>query len=217
MPIAPNACFQVPPAPARRLRHNNPSGKIPLLSSGKSALSLCPSHPARGADRDRHDTRCGMRWTRTAAADERHRCVRRSRVVPTPRRWRQVGRRPCGAAGDGGKKARSPGRARSKSSDHRAGKAGLLPPNLYARVRFLLRNLRTRPRVRRAPGLPRALPMRGQRKARTRMRRDKAESYAVEIICSRHRPARPGDPVVQRRWRSNREAAAYGIPRLRGV
>src|ERR1700732_4793790 len=37
---------------------------------------------------------------------------RQSRVVLTPRRWRQV----CGGnfAGDGGKKARSPGRVRSK-------------------------------------------------------------------------------------------------------
>jgi hypothetical protein len=51
--------------------------------------------------------------------DERHRSVRRSRVVPTPRRWRQV----CSCASiqldrarasDGGKKARSPRRARYK-------------------------------------------------------------------------------------------------------
>ena len=55
-------------------------------------------------------------------ADERCCSVRRSRVVLTPRRWRQV----CGvasaqpgldktlSAGDGGKRARSPGRARRK-------------------------------------------------------------------------------------------------------
>src|SRR6202021_3179626 len=39
-------------------------------------------------------------------------CGRRSRVVLTPRRWRQVGGRD--SAADGGKKARSPGRARNK-------------------------------------------------------------------------------------------------------
>jgi hypothetical protein len=55
-------------------------------------------------------------------ADERCCCGRRSRVVLTPRRWRQV----CGgfidrtgsdktiSASDGGKQARSPGRARRK-------------------------------------------------------------------------------------------------------
>jgi hypothetical protein len=37
---------------------------------------------------------------------------RRSRVVLTPRRWRQVSR--INSRGDGGKKARSPGRARRK-------------------------------------------------------------------------------------------------------
>jgi hypothetical protein len=39
---------------------------------------------------------------------------------------------------DGGKKARSPGRARNKLVNHRAGKAGLPPLNLYARVRFFV-------------------------------------------------------------------------------
>jgi hypothetical protein len=46
------------------------------------------------------------------AADESVPCGRRSRVVLTPRRWRQVGER--NFIGDGGKKARSPGRARNK-------------------------------------------------------------------------------------------------------
>src|SRR3984885_12357195 len=39
-------------------------------------------------------------------------CGRRSRVVLTPRRWCQVGER--NFTGDGGNKARSPGRARNK-------------------------------------------------------------------------------------------------------
>jgi hypothetical protein len=37
---------------------------IPLSPSGKSVVSLRPSHPTRGAARDRHETRGGMRWTR---------------------------------------------------------------------------------------------------------------------------------------------------------
>ena len=36
------------------------------------------------------------------------------------------------------------------------------PPNLYARVRILLHLLHTRPRVRRAPGLPCALVFEGK-------------------------------------------------------
>jgi hypothetical protein len=63
-------------------------------------------------------TGCGGRG---CAFDERRGSVRRSRVVLTPRRWRQVGG--CASiqtdrarypAGDGDKKARSPGRARYK-------------------------------------------------------------------------------------------------------
>jgi hypothetical protein len=45
------------------------------------------------------------------AKDEGATCGRLSRVVLTPRRWRQVGGIP---AGDGGKQARSPGRARNR-------------------------------------------------------------------------------------------------------
>src|SRR6266849_8834476 len=55
-------------------------------------------------------------------ADERRCCVRRSRVVLTPRRWRQVRGVKSAQPGldktyplsDGGKQARSPGRARRK-------------------------------------------------------------------------------------------------------
>ena len=52
----------------RQLRQINPSGKISLNPSGKSLLQTRPSHPARGAYRDRHETRDGMRWTRAASA-----------------------------------------------------------------------------------------------------------------------------------------------------
>src|SRR5665647_2851447 len=56
-----------------------------------------------------------LRWDAVdakRARDERARGGRRSRVVLTPRRWREVGGKY--PAGDGGKKARSPGRARYK-------------------------------------------------------------------------------------------------------
>src|SRR6266480_7988191 len=81
---------------------------ISLHPSGKSSLQLLPSHPTRGAYHDRHErgVECGGRGSVLRAtglqgrstrfvsdqrhADERCCCVRRSRVVLTPRRWRQV-------------------------------------------------------------------------------------------------------------------------------
>ena len=45
--------------------------------------------PARGAFRDRHESWCGLRWTR-GVARRAARCVRSSRVVLSPRRWGQV-------------------------------------------------------------------------------------------------------------------------------
>jgi hypothetical protein len=49
-----------------------------------------PSRLTRGAARDRHETRGGMRWTRRRG-DERAARGRQSRVVLVPRRWDQVG------------------------------------------------------------------------------------------------------------------------------
>ena len=116
-----------------------------------------------------------MRWTPNAR-DVRASSVRRSRVVLTPRCWRQV----CGGNRRRRRQeSRSPGRARSKPSTHCAGKAGMLPLNLYARVRVLCAQLHARPRVQRAPGLPCALCFRGGKRrgkprvpcaARSRMR-----------------------------------------------
>src|SRR6202043_4184163 len=80
---------------------------------------------------------------------------RRSRVVLTPRRRRQVGERDF--TGDGDKKARSPGRARNKLlKPSRAG----MPVDPGATVvtnSCAFYTLRTRLRVQRAPGIPRAL------------------------------------------------------------
>jgi hypothetical protein len=89
-----------------------PLAKIFLFSPYPNHFicTAVPSH--RGATRDRHGrgTGCGGRGRR----QRRERLIRgrRSRVVLTPRRWRQVGG--SNSADDGDKKARSPGRARRK-------------------------------------------------------------------------------------------------------
>jgi hypothetical protein len=114
---------------------------ISVPTPPKSPLELFVSHPRRGAYHDRHErgVGCGGRGSVLRAmgsqggffefvidqqhADERRCCGRQNRVVLTPRRWRQVLRkasRPYRArtshisADDGGKRARSPGRARHK-------------------------------------------------------------------------------------------------------
>ncbi len=76
-----------------------------------------PSHEGRFAIVT--DVESGMRWTQASLLTRARICRGRpSRVVLTPRRWRQVGDDASTdvwhRAGDGGKKARSPGRARRK-------------------------------------------------------------------------------------------------------
>jgi hypothetical protein len=85
-------------------------------------------------------------------------CVRRSRVVLAPRRWRQVSR--ICLRNDGGKQARSPGRARSKPLKplRREGRVFRWTCGDYTRV---LSTLHARLRVQRAPGFPCALCLRG--------------------------------------------------------
>jgi hypothetical protein len=91
----------------------------PALSEKIFPFSFDPNHfttPAvssqtRGVSRSSR-TRGGMRWTLIVPLTNGARGGRRSRVVLTPRRWRQVGG--GNFADDGGKKARSPGRARRK-------------------------------------------------------------------------------------------------------
>ncbi len=115
---------------------------ISVFVPPKSLLELSPSHPTKGAYHDRHErgVGCGGRGGVLRAMGlqggfsgirERFPCTltrdafrgRQNRVVLTPRRWRQVrgmASRPYRAqtshlsAGDGGKRARSPGRARHK-------------------------------------------------------------------------------------------------------
>jgi hypothetical protein len=64
-----------------------------------------------------------------ATQDERRWCGRRSRVVLTPRRWRQVSR--SNSRGDGGNKARSPGRARRKPLKPLRREGRVKPVNLW--------------------------------------------------------------------------------------
>jgi hypothetical protein len=74
------------------------SSAIPFLLEGRIAIVT--------------DVGRGMRWTRLRQETNDVVRGRRSRVVLTPRRWRQVGER--NFIDDGGNKARSPGRARNR-------------------------------------------------------------------------------------------------------
>src|ERR1700710_2669851 len=60
----------------------------------------------------RHETREGMRWTRRFCWTGSTEADEQKRMVLAPRSWCQVGGKY--PAGDGGKKARSPGRVRHK-------------------------------------------------------------------------------------------------------
>ena len=86
---------------------------ISALQKERSPLYSQTSHPTEGrcatsrnAGRDAVDAE--------GANDDGARRGRRSRVVLTPRRWRQVLEKRKLLRGDGGKRARSPGRARRK-------------------------------------------------------------------------------------------------------
>jgi hypothetical protein len=116
---------------------------------------------SRGVSRSSR-TRGGMRWTQAALLTRACAGGRRSRVVLTPRRWRQV----CGgnSAGDGDNKARSPGRARRKPLKplRREGRVSRRTCGDYSCAFY---PLHTRLRVRRAPGFPCALVFEGTGRA----------------------------------------------------
>ena len=111
----------------------------------------------RGAFRDRHERRAGDAMDAGCASDESVSCGRRSRVVLTPRRRRQVGERSF--TGDGDKKARSPGRVRRKPlKPLRAGMPGDFRCDRceYSCACYTTTS-HTRLRVHWAPGIPHAL------------------------------------------------------------
>src|SRR5262245_3478331 len=92
-----------------------PSKNIPLFISENQNYKLRRLIPEEGASAVVTERWDGMRWTLwrgESSPDENAQGVRRSRVVLTPRCWRQA----CGKcpAGDGDNKPAPPGRARSK-------------------------------------------------------------------------------------------------------
>ena len=84
----------------------------PALSSAAPPASTASRPTRKGRFAIITDAGCGMRWTQGALLTRALACGRRSRVVLTPRRRRQA--RGGNSAGDGDKKARSPGRSRRK-------------------------------------------------------------------------------------------------------
>ena len=93
-----------------------------------------------------------MRWTSASVRG------RRSRVVPTPRCWRQVARRY--PRGDGDNKAGRQGEhAISRKPLRREGRTASAEP--VCSCAFFYLPLHMRPRVQRAPGLPCALSLLG--------------------------------------------------------
>jgi len=137
---------------------------VPICRSSQRLIST-PNHrqnpphpvPTRGAFRHRHG-----RWARDAvdaivSRGERHQSGRRSRVVLMPRRRHQVGDDASHRAGDGDKKARSPGRSRSSPLKPLRRECRLNPsgPVVATLVCFLFSHARLR--VQRASGIPCAL------------------------------------------------------------
>jgi hypothetical protein len=174
---------------------------------------------------------------RGRALDETRERGRRSRVVLMPRRWHQLGDdvgalrgddashrtevlSPSHHTGDGGNKARSPGRARSKPLKPLRREGRMIRSHLW-RLHPCAFLLRTGLRVRRAPGLPCALCIRGARASRitrTRQRRGKADvcfywrrreerSDEQQTSVSSFRTARSDDPE-SRDWRMSFPAAS---------
>ena len=98
----------------------------------------------------------GMRWTRNA-----QRRARMKRTAKSCGPDAAVLASSCAGSsfsrGDGGKRAVHRGEHEVSRKAIAQGRPECSPLNLYARVRVLLRNLHTRPRVQRAPGLPCAL------------------------------------------------------------
>ena len=137
----------------REVRQINPTGNIPLPPSGKSPVRLRASHPMRGALRNVTNARWDAvdvmaRFDETRCSRTAKSCGPGAAVLALSLvecfREATVATKPF--TGD-----------HEVSRNHCAGKAGLPPLDLYARVRFFSHKLHTRPRVQRAPGFPCAL------------------------------------------------------------
>jgi hypothetical protein len=97
---------------SRRPKFISENPKFGFPSDPNQFYIPCRPRPHKGRFAIVTNVGLGMRWTRVARLTSALSCGRRSRVVLTPRRWRQVGG--GNSTRDGGNKARSPGRARNK-------------------------------------------------------------------------------------------------------
>jgi hypothetical protein len=129
------------------------SENISLPAWPKSHLDLLLSRPTEGRSRSSR-TRGGMRWTQMVLLTRAPACGRRSRVVLTPRRRRQVSG--GNSADDGDKKADHRGARRKPLKPLRAGMPGYSGATVVTNS-CAFYTLRTRLRVHWAPGIPRAL------------------------------------------------------------
>ena len=92
MPVTPFRITVTPLSPQFRAGGGNLISEFPKfgLTVGRSRIIAILSRPDKGAFRDRHEREAGC-GGRFGAFDEWRQGGRRSRVVLTPRRWRQVG------------------------------------------------------------------------------------------------------------------------------
>ena len=120
---------------AARRANQSPVDPIPLpvkprlkkysdFQNTQITTTKLPSRPTRKGRSRSSRTRGGMRWTRMALLDEGASRGRRSRVVPTPRRWRQVLKKQALLGGGGDKKPDRREERGVSRKNHRAGKAG---------------------------------------------------------------------------------------------
>jgi hypothetical protein len=186
---------------AQTARRANLSQSADIVAPPKSTADSTTSRLDRRGVRVVTDVERGMRWTQGRCETGTELRGRRSRVVLTPRCWRQVcddgdagPSGPARLAGDGGKKARSPGRARRKPLKplRREGRSASAEPVCSCALCYCI--LRTRPRVQRAPGFPCTLRSGGASSCMTRAssRRELAKVCFLDL-----RPS-PGQvlPVV---------------------
>ena len=167
MSLPPSLCELRRTSRSRGLRHRaciTAMRKLPVVLLCRTSSGLTKSvnpkySPPRPASHEgrtrRHEREAGCDGRYRAQSTKRARRVRRSRVVPTPRRWCLGRRHPD----DGGKQARSPGRARSSREDHRAGRAGSVRLYLWFLPRATLSHGGHGPQPR--SGLPCALSFAG--------------------------------------------------------
>ena len=146
-----------------------------------------PSHPMRGAGRDRHERAVGCSGRESLRKTNASRRGRRSRVVPTPRRWRQVREKYLATT-----VARKPGHR----GEHEISRKPLRRESRIASAgpvcscAFFRAFVHTRPRVQRASGFPCALfLLRGghRRKARAQSApRDRETASARGAVIARN-------------------------------